>query len=125
VSGTQGAAIAHGRQAIAAGRLAAAAARDDRTADVIRLLAKPSLTPTELGVMLELIEDVSGGALRRYAAHTELKRFDRSINHRKVFGIEARHGKSPAVPPPNPMSRKEADEFARGVARRWLDELSK
>jgi hypothetical protein len=112
------------RQAKAAGKLAALAADDLRVTHVIELLSKSSLTPTQLGVMLELIED-QRHSLRTYASGKQLARFRGSVNNWKVFGTDARHGVSNYEVPRRPMTRKEADEFARGVARRWLDDLSK
>jgi hypothetical protein len=104
-------------------KLAAAAAVDERVLQVMELLQVPDPTGTQLGHIVDLIRDARGGDLSAFATENEMTRFERSINHPKVMGLNARHATSKQEPPPNPMQHPEATLLARDIARKWLDQL--
>lgn len=55
-----------------------------------------------------------------FGSGKEFERFDRSINHPKAMGLEARHAVSKVDPPPKPMTLAEARTFAHRVGTAWL-----
>ena len=84
-------------------------------------IEEPSLT--DLGNIVELVQDACHGDVRRFASKAEITRFKRSINHPEVFGLTARHAVSSESPPPDPMTYDQARLFARRVGESWLASL--
>ena len=96
------------------------ALKDGRALQVQRLLRK-DLKPLVMGHIADLIQDDMGGAMKSLVSNNQLTRFQRSINHQKVFGEDARHITSKEEPPPKPMSFRQARTFIRDLAARWLE----
>lgn len=53
-------------------------------------------------------------------SRNQLKRFTGSSQSVAVAGDLARHGHTFYAPPGNPMSPRQADEFLRGLVRKWI-----
>lgn len=106
-------------------RRASAALQRPRILEVMKLMNIPKPTTTELGHIIELVQDECGGGIGKYASRNQLKRFDRSINHPDIFGLEARHAVSAEEPPPKPMDYAEAKEFARNIGALWLADVER
>lgn len=54
----------------------------------------------------------------------QLKKFGKAVHSRKVFGNKARHyygNGANDIPPRKCMTRREAEEFVRGLADQWLE----
>ena len=75
----------------------------------------------------EIIKDYCGGNKelldRGWCSRSNLERFDRTANHQEAIGLFSRHARARAVPPPDPMTMKEAQNFALELLNRWIDEL--
>lgn len=106
-------------------RRAAAALRNPRVPEVMELMNIPEPTTTELGHIVDIVQDSCRGDLGKYTSTTQLKLFGRSINHPTVFGLGARHAISNEVPPSKPMTLEEARSYAKGIGAAWLKELEK
>jgi hypothetical protein len=52
-----------------------------------------------------------------------LKRFEKSVNHPRVFGHKARHAQTPSRVPDEPMTERECREFVRELLLRVAKEL--
>jgi hypothetical protein len=105
---------------------AALAARDEAVDRALRFFAAP-VTSFSLWNVYEVIREDAGGdkwavVNKGLATSDELDRL-RGLHFPSVLGYKARH----AVPstqwkvPDNPMSLDEAQEFVRGLLKRWLD----
>ncbi len=92
---------------------------------VLRLLQISEPTATDLGHIVDLVRDECNGDIGKFATKAELKRFERSINHPEVMGLNARHAVTQVEPPPKPMSIQEAKEFAHRVGAAWLDRVER
>ncbi len=92
---------------------------------VLELLKSSEPAGTELGHIVDLVRDACNGDLTRFTTKSDLERFERSINHPQVLGLQARHAVSHVNPPPRPMTIIEARAFARALANSWLTELGK
>ena len=102
--------------------LLVAATKDERVVNVLQLLAG-ELTPFTMSHLGEIIENDMGKGRNNLvpgASVNRWKRFDRSMNHPTVYGLQARHPVSNDEPPSNPMYRDEAEHFIRLIAERWL-----
>jgi hypothetical protein len=86
----------------------------------VQQLLHGDLDPLTLGHIGEIIENDLGGAIKQLVSKRQWTRFQRSINHPDVFGVNARHIVSNEQPPPNPMSLSEAQAFIRELASKWL-----
>jgi len=106
-------------------RLASAALQRPRILEVMELMNIATPTTTQLGHIVDLVQDECEGDLQRYASRKQLKRFNHSINHPEVFGLQARHAVSAEDPPPKPMEYAEAREFAHYIGRTWLSEFDR
>lgn len=106
-------------------RRASAALQRPRILEVMEIMNTAEPTTTQLGHIVDLVQDECGGDLGRYATRKQLKRFNHSINHPQVFGLEARHAVSAEDPPPKPMDFAKAIEFARSIGRSWLAEFER
>jgi hypothetical protein len=100
-----------------------AAFHSERVRQVQQLL-RGELDPLTLGHIAELIEDDLGGATRDLVSERQWTRFQRSINHPDVFGVNARHIVSKVTPPPDPMTLFEARAFIRELANQWTNRKS-
>lgn len=114
-------AAAHKRQALI--RRGQAAMKDGRVLDLMELMKVEALNPTQMGHIVDLVRDMCGGNLNAFASRKEVERFDRSINHPTVMGLDSRHAVSREQPPPWPMTISEAGEFARRIGAAWLAQL--
>ena len=108
------------KRRIAKVRLAAAALQSARVFEVLELMKLSEPTATELGHIVDLILDASGGNLNWYTSDKQLRRFNHSTNDPSVFGLGARHAVAKSNPPAKPMTRAEARGFARGLGTAWL-----
>ena len=104
---------------------AVAALQDSRVLEVMELMSIPEPTTTELGHIVDIVQDSCRGDLGKYTSTTQLKLFGRSINHPMVFGLGARHAISNEAPPSKPMTLEEARSYAKGIGAAWLKELEK
>jgi len=104
-------------------RRAVAALQRSRVLEVMQLMSIPEPTTTELGHIVDLVKDECGGKLRNYASEKQCSRFYHSINSPSVFGLGARHAVGNGSHPANPMSLKEAQDFAHSIGRAWLKEI--
>jgi hypothetical protein len=119
------AARAEEQRRIAIVRRAVAALQQPRVLEVMKLMSIPEPTTTELGHIVDLVQDASGGNLGNYTSIKQLRRFNHSINSPTVFGLGARHAVEKNDPPAEPMSLKDAQAFAHSVGRAWLKEFEK
>lgn len=87
---------------------------------IMKLLKVSSLSMTEAGHIVELIQDDLRGDLSEFATNNEITRFKRSINHPAIMGLGARHAVPKGDPPPKPMTESEARSFARQIGLKWL-----
>lgn len=101
-------------------RRASAALQRPRILEVMELMNTAEPTTTQLGHIVDLVQDECGGDLKRYTNREQLKRFKRSINNPQVFGLKARHAVSAEDPPRKPMDYAEAIAFAHSIGRSWL-----
>jgi hypothetical protein len=106
-------------------RRATAALQHPRVLEVMKLMSIPEPTTTELGHIVDLVQDACGGNIDRYASAKQLRRFKYSINDPTVFGLGARHAVAKTEPPAQPMNIEEARAFARGIGAAWLKEFEK
>jgi hypothetical protein len=106
-------------------RRATVAIEVPKALEVMELMCIPEPTTTELGHIVDIVKDESGGRLDKYAAQKQIERFTRSINHPTVFGLGARHAVSNEIPPPRPMDMAEAKAFALGIGAAWLAECER
>jgi len=86
---------------------------------VLRLLSL-ELSPNSMGNIFTLIQHDMNGKINQLASNREATRFERSINHPKIFTENARHIVSAQEPPPSPMYKNEAEDFIRRLVRNWL-----
>lgn len=121
----EAAARAEEQRKIAIVRRALAALQQPGVLEVMKLMNIPEPTTTELGHIVDLVQDASGGNLSKYTSTKQLRRFYHSINSPTVFGLGARHAVAKTDPPAEPMSLKEAQAFAHSVGRAWLKEFEK
>ena len=91
----------------------------------MKLLKIPEPTTTELGHIVDLVQNECRGSMGKYATRNQLRRFSHSINHPDVFGLKARHAVSAEESPPNPMGYAEAREFARSIGALWLADIER
>lgn len=87
---------------------------------VQELMATPKTSPTDLGHIIDTIQDAQNGNMEELCSKAELTRFYRSINHPKAMGLRARHVVTNQEPPVNPMTEHEAKVFAHNIATHWL-----
>jgi len=104
-------------------RRGGAALQRPRILEVMELMNIPEPTTTELGHIIELIQDECEGGIGKYASGNQLSRFNHSINHPDVFGLKARHAVSAKEPPPKPMDYAEAKAFAWNIGALWLADV--
>lgn len=73
----------------------------------------------------ENVRDGNGGekglVVNGWTTDEEVERFRKTANTRSAVGDAARHAKLGVPPPPNPMALEEADEYVRGLLRRWVN----
>lgn len=100
-----------------------AAMKDARVLDLMELVKVEKLSPTQMGHIVDLVRDLCAGKLDTFAGGSEIKRFERSINHPGVMGLDSRHAVTSHQPPPKPMTLGEAGEFARRIGAEWLARL--
>jgi hypothetical protein len=110
---------AEGRRVALIGRMGAALTKPV-VLQVMELLAIQEPSATELGHIIDLVTDDCVGDITGYTTKPELSRFNRSINHPSVMGLNARHAVSNQEPPPKPMTESEAKLFAQRIGREWL-----
>lgn len=92
--------------------------------DKVRLvydLLKGQLSPLIMGHVFDIIKDDIGGEVKKLATKSKITRFNRSINHPDIFGMEARHMVSQQEPPADPMNLDEAKEFIKELVNRWVE----
>jgi hypothetical protein len=106
-------------------RRAAAALQNSRVLEVMELMSIPEPTTTELGHIVDIVQNACGGNFGKYTTTTRLGVFTNSINHPTVFGLGARHAVSNKVPPPKPMTFEEARAYAKGIGAAWLKDFEK
>lgn len=106
-------------------RRAAAALHNPSVLEVIKLMTISEPSATELGHIIDLVQDSCGGNLNNYSSKKQLRRFSRSINHPHVLGLGARHAVTKEAPPADPMSFEEARRFARGIGAAWLGDIER
>ena len=104
---------------------ACAALRRPRILEVMELMGIAAPSTTQLGHIVDLIQDECGGDMEKYASRKQLRRFNHSINHPEVFGLEARHAVSAEDPPSEPMDYAEVKAFAHNIGRLWLAEIER
>ncbi|MEZ5529880.1 MAG: hypothetical protein R3E57_08095 [Porticoccaceae bacterium] len=102
---------------------AVAAIQQPRVLEVMKLMRIPQPTTTELGHIVDLVQDACNGNIDSYTSAKQLRRFHHSINDPTVFGLEARHAVAKSAPPAEPMSLEEVRAFAHKVGRAWLKEF--
>ena len=99
--------------------------RSELVLTVLKLL-DGDVTGTDLGHVHDFIQDNVGGALYpTFGTETEFTRFNRSINHPTVLGLEARHAVSNVDAPPNPMTKNEARDFMVRVSWAWIEDVAR
>jgi hypothetical protein len=98
-----------------------------RAAKVLEYLAVASPSAEVLYKIYELVEEHPS---KRAAVHSQLgisaidfERFQDSVHNPTVSGDWARHAYHRTPRTTNPMSKSEAEGFARGIAERWLNHL--
>ena len=91
----------------------------------VQRLLHLELTPMRMWHILEIIQDDMGVAIKDLASKNQLSRFERSVNHPKVHGEQARHIISRQQPPPKPMNLEEARAFVCGLAALWLEKKTR
>ena len=104
-----------------AAQLMRAVMRSDLVLTVLRLF-EGEPWGTELGHVHKLIQYDMDGDLSRFGTRNQFERFNRSINHPGVLGLKARHAVTNDEPPPDPMNLKQATQFIRDVADKWIKE---
>ena len=55
-----------------------------------------------------------------WSSKNQRRRFTHSANSPGVHGDDARHAVDKTLPPPNPMSLKEAEAWIAGILTRWV-----
>lgn len=100
-----------------------AAMKDARVLDLMEMLKVEKLSPTQMGHIVDLVRDLCAGKLDAFASGNQVKRFERSINHPSVMGLDSRHAVTREQPPPKPMTMSEASDFARRIGAGWLARL--
>ena len=108
-------------RAARAAELVRAALASELVLTVMRLLDGEPGT-LELAHIHDLIQDDMNGDLSGFASEAEFTRFNRSINHPEVLGLEARHAVTNVEPPRDPMDIGEATRFITSVAQKWITE---
>lgn len=111
------------RRIDAASRVLDAVIADEDVLAILKLL-DGAPTGNELGHVADIIKDNLGGDASALVSTNRLERFYRSINHPAVLGLNACHVQSREEPPPNPMTLKEANRFAKGLAESYIDYLN-
>jgi len=74
----------------------------------------------------EIVADRFGGDAGicdnlKCCSKTNIKRFTRTLNHQEAIGKFSRHARLNTLPPPEPMSFKEAVEFVLNLLRAWQE----
>ncbi len=105
--------------------LLAASLSNPNILNVLSLMKMDDPSATDLGHIVDLIQDECNGDIGEFTTKAKQRRFERSINHPEIMGLKARHAVSREQPPPKPMSFEEAKEFAHRVGAAWLDRIEK
>jgi hypothetical protein len=98
---------------------------DPDVTDVLTLLDRPRRGArwVELFKVLEIIKSDGNILAVRTAAgvsENEIQRFTHTANHQRASGLDARHARMNAEPPPKPMTLPEADAMICSLAREWI-----
>ncbi len=72
----------------------------------------------------EIVSDRFGGSAGMVEqlgsiSKNDISRFTRTLNHQEAIGKYSRHARNSAVPPPDPMTFKEAVEFILSLLKTW------
>lgn len=81
---------------------------------------------TEMYAVYEIIqEDIGGNVEKRgWSTKTNRELFERTAQHPKTAGLEARHGEWPHPPPEDPMSLQDARTWMRKVLAKWIRSIA-
>jgi hypothetical protein len=97
-----------------------AATADETARAALRLWGEgPRIWP-RLSNIIELIGGRANIVAMGWASRNELSRFQRTAEHPKTAGDDARHARASWDPPPNPMTLPEAEDLVRCVLNEWL-----
>jgi len=77
--------------------------------------------------ILEILEEDQFKPIMRCGIHKkEADRFTHTADNYRILGVKSRHAKDKnAIPPENPMTLSEAQEFIKMLIKEWLDEKGK
>lgn len=95
-------------------------ALENKLVNLVLTLKGKDLTPLKMGHIFDLIQDDMGSNLNELVSNSEITRFNRSINHPSVFGLDSRHIVSSCQPPPKPMLLQEAKIFIANLFEKWI-----
>ena len=101
------------------------ALRSTPACDALRILARPTLTWSDLYLLYELVQDNGGGKMVDYGwiSGADDSSFTRTANSYRTLGIDSRHGRDRGSPPAQPMPLNTAVVVMRHLALAWLQHL--
>ena len=88
----------------------------------VAFLSRRNCTWFDLYSVLEVLEEDLGQPASKagICSRNQRSRFTRTANSYSILGVHARHGRTQALPPPNPMTFREARIFVLGLMKAWL-----
>jgi hypothetical protein len=97
-----------------------------KDADVDEALALWASQPRDWSILykvFEVIEHRGGARAGGVMSRNQATRFTRTANHQEAAGHGARHARSSADPPPEPMSILEAEQLLGRLLTAWIADL--